>query len=372
MRKFYSVIIVLLALTISATAQKRLIKATASGNWTSASTWTTIGSPATPIHNDSIVIQSGISVTIGTNGGSTIDLQNVIVDIFGALVFDKPNGASKSNDLNITTNTTNPIPVVRLASGASISASSGGNGKGNIYVIVNGDPAKTQLKYSTGSVSGVLAGQTAGPIVTGPAFAQNTVSQPQYFTTGANASLPVSISVFKAAISDNNVTLNWTSLQEINTQSFVIEKSSNGSNWQQIGSLPAAGFSGVATKYQFVDGAVATINYYRLKTVDLDGKFNYSNTLVIRSKNTAVNVSLFPNPAVNSVNITINHSLAQQGFTINLLNHNGQLMARRQIADGTNTNTLSLDLSNYKTGTYTLDILFSGGTREAHKLTIVK
>ncbi|HTE13122.1 MAG TPA: T9SS type A sorting domain-containing protein [Chitinophagaceae bacterium] len=369
MRKFYSVITVMLALTISATAQKRLIKATASGNWTSASTWTTIGSP-TPTDNDSIVIQTGISVTIGTSGGSTINLQNVIVDIFGALVFDKPNGASKSNDLNITTATTNPIPVVRLASGASISASSGGNGKGNIYVIVNG--TTTQVKYSTASVSGVLAGQTAGPIVTGPAFAQNTASQPQYFTTGANASLPVSISVFKAAISDNNVTLNWTSLQEINTQSFVIEKSTNGSNWQQIGSLPAAGFSGVATKYQFVDGAAATINYYRLKTVDLDGKFNYSNTLVIRSKNTAVNVSVFPNPAVNSVNITISHSLAQQGLTINLLNHNGQLMTRRQIADGSNTNTLSLDLSNYKTGTYTLDILFSGGTREAHKLTIVK
>ena len=368
MRKFYS-IIALLVFTISVTAQapRRLIKATTTGNWTSAATWTTTGSPSTPTHNDSVVIATGVTVTISGNG-TTINLQNVIVDIFGTLRFDEPSGASKTNDLNITSTTANPVAIVRLANGASIIKGNNGNGTGNINAIVNGP--NTQLKYSTDAVAGVPAGQTAGPIVTGPAFAQNTTGNPQYFTTGSSASLPVSLALFKASSSEKNVTLSWTSLQEINTRSFVIEKSTNGSNWQLIGSVPAAGFSSMATKYQFIDAAASEINYYRLKIVDIDGKTTYSNSLVIKSKNQAVNVSVFPNPAVNSVNISINHSLAQQGFTVSLLNHNGQLVLRRQIAEG--TNALSLDLGNVKTGNYTMDIRFSGGITEIHKLVVVK
>ena len=367
MRKFYSITIVLLALTISSTAQRRLIKATVSGSWTSASTWTTIGTP-TPTDNDSIVIATGVTVNISGNG-TAINLQNVIVDIFGSLVFNEPSGTNKTNDLNITTTSNNPVPIVRLSTGATITKGTSGNGTGNIFAFVN-STTTNQLKYSTAAVSGVPAGQSAGPTVTGPAFAQNTTGNPQYFTTGSDAALPVSITLFKAAVTEKNVTLSWTSMQEINTQSFAIEKSTNGSTWQQIGSLPAAGFSTVATKYEFTDPTASAISYYRLKIVEIDGRIAHSNTLVIRLKNTAANLSVFPNPAVNSVNITIDNSLAQQSFTINLLNHNGQLLARRQISGG--TSVLSFDLSNYRTGNYTMDILFSGGTREIHKLAIVK
>ena len=369
MRNFYLVIIALLALCISATAQRRLIKATVSGNWTTAGTWTTTGLPTIPTNNDSIVIGPGITVTYGLSGGISINLQNIIVDIFGTLFFVKPTGASKSNDLTITTTNSNPVPIVRLASAATITASSTGNGSGNIFAVVNS--TTTQTKYSTASVSPApLPGQTAGPTVTGAAFAQNTSTQPLYFTSGSNAALPLSISLFKGDVKEKSVALSWTSLGEINTKSFLVEKSTNGSSWQQIGLVAAAGFSTVATKYQFVDGSASAVNFYRLSMIDLDGKVTHSNTLVIRLQAPLVNISLFPNPAVNSVNISMNNTLAQQPFTLNLLNHNGQVLARRQIAGG--ASVLSFDLTAYKTGSYTLDIQFADGTREAHKLAIVK
>jgi len=370
MTKFYSTI-VLLVLAVTAFGQsRRLIKATTSGSWTSAATWTTSGGSPTPTSNDSIVIASGVTVTYGVSGGSAITLQDVIVDIFGSLVFTQPTAASKTNDLNIRTNSSNPVAIVRLATGASITKAVGGNGTGNIFAYVN-SAISNQLKYSTGSVGSVPAGQSAGPTINGPAFAQNTLNNPQYFTTGSNAALPLTLTMFKAAVNGNNVVLNWTSQQEINTQSFIIERSTNGSSWAPVGTVPAKGnASGVATNYQFEDNNAPAISYYRIRIVDVDGKTTFTGTLVTRLKSSDINVSVFPNPAVNSVNISIGNNLSQQGFTINVLNHMGQLVARRQIGAG--TSVVSFDLTNYQTGTYTFDMHFTGGTREAHKLVVTK
>ncbi|HTL10832.1 MAG TPA: T9SS type A sorting domain-containing protein, partial [Chitinophagaceae bacterium] len=142
------------------------------------------------------------------------------------------------------------------------------------------------------------------------------------------------------------------------------------SNWYELGTVAAAGNAGVATKYQFADNKAAAINYYRLRIVDNDGRYIYSNVIVVRAQDINTNISLFPNPAVNNVNITIGRGLAQHGFTLNIINHNGQMVARKQVIDG--TSTLSLDVSHLKSGNYTLDILFANGVREAHKLVIAK
>ena len=377
MTKLYSTTLLLLLAAAAFGQPRRLIKATSSGDWGAAATWTTTGNPTTPGNNDSIVIASGVTVSISGNG-TTYNVQDAIVDIFGTLVFNEASGATKHNNLNIVTASSNPVPIVRLATGATITKGSSANGTANInaYVggtvvggnIVGGTP---QLKYSTGSVSGVPAGQTAGPTINGPAFAQNTTGQPLYFTTGSNAALPLTLTMFKASVNGNNVVINWTSQQEINTQMFLIERSTNGSSWKQVGAVPArGGASGVATNYQFEDIGAPALSYYRIKIVDNDGKTTYTSTLMTRLTNSDINVSIFPNPAVNSVNISIGSNLSQQGFTVNVLNHTGQLIAHRQIGAG--TSVLSFDLTNYKTGMYTFDILFTGGTRETHKLVVTK
>jgi len=368
MTKIYSMIALLLFTTAAfSQAPRRLITATTSGSWTSASTWTTTGSPTTPGNNDSVVIAQGVSVNISGNG-ITLPLTNSVLDIFGTLVFNEPAGSGKTNDLNITTTTALPVALIRLSGTATITKGTDGNGTGNINVVVNG--GSTQIKYSTNGVAGVPPGQTAGPTITGPAFAQNTTGNPQYFTTGSAASLPVLISLFKASNTGTNITLNWTSQQETNSRFYIIEKSANGSNWQEIGTVAAAGFSGMATNYQFSDDKAAEVNYYRIKMVDNDGKYSYTTTLTVRSQNRAVNVSLFPNPTSSSVNISIGQGLAQQGFTIHVMNHNGQVLARRQILDG--TSALSFDVSGYKSGTYTVEIIFANGVRDTHKLVVIR
>ena len=358
-----------LAIAVSVNAQRTLIKASTSGSWQTTATWSLGRLPAS---NDSIVIAAGATVSISGNG-TTIALTNVIVDIFGHLVFDDPAGASKTNDLDITTTSSNiAIPVVRIANGGSIALRNAGNGTSRIRVIVNGVVAKTQIKYSTGTVSPAPGvGQTAGATISGPAFAQNTFNQqPLYFTTGSAASLPLSLSGFRAGINGKNITLSWTSLQEINTQSFVIDKSSNGIGWQSIGSVAAAGSVSVPKNYQFTDTKGADINYYRLKIIDINGSASYSSVLAVKLNDVATNVSVFPNPAVNSVNIGVGRIPASHGFTLSIFNPGGQRVTTQQVAAG--TNVLSLDISHYAAGNYTIDIKFADGTSETRKLMISK
>lgn len=366
MKKLYPAI-VLLCLALSANAQRRLIKATSSGNWTTANTWTTTGSPSTPTDNDSIVIASGVEVKINSgNGGIAITLQDIILDIFGTLTFDEPNPA-RINELDIRSTSTNiATPLVRIAPDGKIQRGViGSNGRGEINVIKGTDQ---QLKYSTKPSVTPIAGQNVGPTISGPANAQNTVNQqPMYFSTGSSAALPVTFALFRAAVNQNNVQLNWTIGQQVNAKNFLVERSSNGTGWEQVGSLVV---SAISNQYQYTDATNNDVNYYRLKIVDLDGKIAYSDILVVRLKGLLANVSLAPNPTTNNVNISIGHNVSQQSFIINVFNHGGQLVARRTISSG--TSVLSFDVSNYKAGIYTLDIVFAGGVRESHKLSVVK
>lgn len=372
MTKMYSTIALLLLTVTAFSQQKRLIKATTSGSWNSAATWTTTGSPATPGDNDSIVIAAGVNVTIP----STFTVTNCVLDIFGTLTFNEPNGNS-ARDLNIVTNTTLPVAVIRIAGSGSIVRGTAGtnNGRGRLIVIIGASNGPAQVKYSSKPGVDVVQtevqpGQTMGPTINGPAFAQNTNSEPRFFITGSAASLPVKIGLFNATSAGTSVSINWTSIEEINSQVYIVEKSTNNINWQEIGTVAAVGNATMATKYQFTDDKPAEVNYYRLKMIDIDGRVRYSGTLVMRSQTRGANISLFPNPAVNSVNISIGQNLVKQGFTIHVLNHNGQVVSVRQIAEG--VSALAFDVSRLQTGTYTMNIQFTGGVRESHKLVVVR
>ena len=142
MKKLYPMIALLMISTALTAQTRRLIKATTSGNWNSAATWTTVGVPTTPGDNDSVVIAPGVTVTVVGNGNS-FTLVNSVLDIFGTLIFNEASNANKTNELNFSTTTSNiAVPVIRLGNASSsIAKGLTGNGSGQISVIVNGQSA---------------------------------------------------------------------------------------------------------------------------------------------------------------------------------------------------------------------------------------
>lgn len=87
---------------------------------------------------------------------------------------------------------------------------------------------------------------------------------------------PVELVYFSAVSDRNNVTLNWTTVEEINNQGFDVERSVAGSSaWVKVGFVPGNGTSTESETYSFKDIVTAGKFNYRLKQIDFNGNFEY-------------------------------------------------------------------------------------------------
>jgi hypothetical protein len=123
-------------------------------------------------------------------------------------------------------------------------------------------------------------------------------------TNGINAALPLTLISFSGK--NNGVTklLQWVTSNEVNLKEFVVERGNDISNFKSIGTVNAKGF--VNNTYDFTDtynneGVV----YYRLRLVDNDGKFSYSNIISLLNKADGT-VTVYPNPIKNKATLQIN------------------------------------------------------------------
>lgn len=178
--------------------------------------------------------------------------------------------------------------------------------------------------------------------------------------------LPVVLNDFTAALHNNQVQLNWATDQESNSSRFEIERSKDGASWTKIGTVTAQGNTSVKTKYAYTDRAPeAGVNYYRLKMVDLDNSFEYSQVKSVRIA-FATNVNIYPNPAAKEVHV----SVPVATNLVRLMNTAGQvLQERKSVAART---TVSFDVSSYAGGTYMIQILQADGSAQNGLLLIAK
>jgi hypothetical protein len=94
--------------------------------------------------------------------------------------------------------------------------------------------------------------------------------------------LPVHLSSFEAAKKNGQSALSWKTSSEQSSKTFVVERSSNGSDYTSIGSVEAAGKSSTEKMYSFTDiSPLSGKNFYRLKMVDIDARSSYSAIRVL-------------------------------------------------------------------------------------------
>ena len=120
------------------------------------------------------------------------------------------------------------------------------------------------------------------------------------------SSVPIELEQFNVKPDQGAALLRWTTASEKNTRLFGIEHSVDGQNWQSIGTVPAAGNSNTRQHYQFrhlkpVDGT----NFYRLQTVDLDEKTEYSDIRSLEWNNRQLIFEVFPNPFDAQINVEL-------------------------------------------------------------------
>jgi uncharacterized repeat protein (TIGR03803 family) len=140
--------------------------------------------------------------------------------------------------------------------------------------------------------------------------------------------LPVQWLTFTAQKKQQTVLLNWQTAQEQNSDRFEIERSANGISFNKIGSVTAAGNTTNVSDYSFTDyHPLNGTNFYRLKQIDIDGKFTYSRTVSVDFGDIA-RISVFPNPASDHLNVRWGND---SYTTIEVLDASGKLMLQKGI-----------------------------------------
>lgn len=170
--------------------------------------------------------------------------------------------------------------------------------------------------------------------------------------------LPIVMTPLKAAYVNGVSHLTWSSLQEQNTSYFEIQKSNDGVNFDHLSDLPAKGSSDVVVNYSFDDiKANAGINYYRLKLMDRDGQYQYSNIAAVNVNIKGIHITgIYPAPFINKINVTVSSETKTQA-TLSLFDNAGKLLGMQQHMVNKGINNLVMgDLDKLAKGFYTMRI----------------
>jgi hypothetical protein len=181
---------------------------------------------------------------------------------------------------------------------------------------------------------------------------------------GIDHTLPVTWLYFTGQPQGEDALLNWATVTEQNTHTFVVERSLDGSNFMDIGSVQASGTSSQVNDYQYLDKNAmelpAKTLYYRLRQVDIDGKFTYSTivTVAVQQTSTAPSVRAYPNPFNQDITLQIlNVTATGQSQSVGLYSVEGKLLYQQRIVYTGNTTVLLNNLPALTPGVYMLQVV---------------
>ena len=180
------------------------------------------------------------------------------------------------------------------------------------------------------------------------------------FTTTVAIPTPVKLASFSANANSGKVNLVWVSTLETNVSSFGIERSVDGINYANVGNVSATGTTTSSRSYSFVDDAskLSGTIYYRLKTLDKDGKVSYSVVQQVNIKATKnIITKLYPNPLISGQAIKLAYTSLKSGtVSVQVLNSMGKKVLSANLAVIEGSNTLSVSGSHLVAGIYYVSV----------------
>jgi|GEM_PF-2594335 len=168
------------------------------------------------------------------------------------------------------------------------------------------------------------------------------------FRTGVSP-LPIEWLAFSATPLEETVALTWISASESNNKGFEVQHSLNATQWEVLGFVEGQGNSASPTTYTFThESPITGANYYRLRQVDFDGQFSYSNIRqAVFHSNSPLNI--YPNPASES--LTLQFPAEEAHCTI-------QDLLGRTHFEATVSPNQEIDIEALESGLYILELKF--------------
>lgn len=227
---------------------------------------------------------------------------------------------------------------------------------------ITGDPqfnnpgAEDGYKYLAGSAalnSGMLIPDNGGRDYYNNPVSSTSVPNVGMYNGPAVMPLPVTLVSFIAKKELTKVHLSWVTSTERNTSRFDLERSEDGYYFRKIGSVSANGNSSILVNYSFDDlTPVNGLNYYRLKQIDKDGNFIYSDVRIVNYGSTANGLNVYPNPAYYQILLNVNSDINTPVF-ITIFDIQGKKVKDLHLSSGLN---VEINVSDLKRGIYLIDV----------------
>jgi hypothetical protein len=194
---------------------------------------------------------------------------------------------------------------------------------------------------------------------------------PAIYTLQWSSPLPVVLVSFTGKANLCDAILQWVTSQEINSDKFVIEQSTDGTGFAMAAEVKATN-KPAGSAYQVSISQAAGNSYYRLKIIDKDGSFKYSSIISIRSNCDGRDYLVaYPNPVKNQ--LTVSFFTSYRGnAVVEIANAIGQQLERRKVSVTTASNVISLDMNRYVQGVYTVRLINEKGESLGNVQKIVK
>jgi trimeric autotransporter adhesin len=245
--------------------------------------------------------------------------------------------------------------ALQASSGSGISTIS------DLKILKNSDVCGSGIASNTTLVNPTVAEAFGGNAYV---LQGNITGFSSFYFGSALITLPAELVNFKGTLQNNNsVLLEWQTASENNTKQFVIEKSTDGSSFNSIGSVAAAGNSTTLINYNYTDNNAvnpsSNLLYYRLRIEDNDGKYKYSDIITVSLSYVAGRVNISPNPSSGTANVNVGAPVDGKAIW-KIIDNIGQVVLQNSVELRTGNNNFPINISGLAAGSYYLSVSGAG------------
>jgi hypothetical protein len=174
--------------------------------------------------------------------------------------------------------------------------------------------------------------------------------------------LPVKLLSFTAKLQEGSATTNspvvcnWSTASEENSAHFIVERNNDGRNFVPVGQVAATGNTSSIHSYSFTDNTpIKGISYYRLKLVDQDGKFSFSNIVAVSADRSATSFIVYPNPVKDEATLAVTVT-EKQDAVYSLFDLSGRKLGSKPVLLNEGVNIINVPVAHLPAGNYIIQL----------------
>ncbi|MBS4063529.1 MAG: PQQ-dependent sugar dehydrogenase [Chitinophagaceae bacterium] len=262
--------------------------------------------------------------------------------------------------INVENQPSSPVAVRLYITGKELAdmiatSGSGVTGINDVGVFKNNDPCGTAI---VGSATGQTVAGRYTQSTFGHAIQFNINSFSSFYFFNNSTTLPFDLITFTGRAYNDDALLKWVVSNEQNVLSYTVERSADGVNFTEAGTVNATGNINQQT-YHFTDynaAQLGNIVYYRIRSNEITGTGRYTNTISVNFVvTTVVSVNLQPNPVISKTNLLID-AVADEMVQLKIVDNAGRIIKLMNVILVKGKNTILLDVNTLNTGLYYIHI----------------